>query len=302
MKKEIDVIIPAYNAHKWIGDLLRCLEKQTAKSLFHVTIIDDGSKETYDSLLNNLNLNLDVKVIRSKRNRGLINARILGIKNTSCEYVLFLDADDLITNANLILEMYQQMKENNYNVVYAKEFNKGKHKCMYHDYHIAGKMLRRSIIKNYHIKSHKYTMEEDTSFMMSYYSVIDRNTIFKIDKLFYKYNTDNSGITSKYTKFENYDYTTLFSSIKHAYRYARKYNNFWYFKENMFKIFLFLANEYQLLGIHSTNKNTVHSFLLQSKRFYIKYNHYINNYLKFNKISQNYINKYNWFKNIIYNI
>ena len=47
MEKKVTLIIPAYNAHKWIGDMLRCLEKQTAKSLFLVTIIDDGSKETY---------------------------------------------------------------------------------------------------------------------------------------------------------------------------------------------------------------------------------------------------------------
>lgn len=297
---KIDIIIPAYNAHKWLGNMLKCLECQTAKTMFLVTIVDDGSKEPYDSLLKNLDLDLNIKLVRSKHNKGLIYARKLGIKNTNCEYIMFLDSDDLITNNTLIEEMYNQMNDHKYNVVYAKELNKGK--CIYHNYHISGKMLRRSILQKYHIKSHKYTMEEDTSFMMSYYSVIDENTIHKIDKLFYKYNTDNSVITSKYTKFVNYDYTTLFSAINHAYKYAQKYNNYWHFKAYMFKVFVFLSYEYQTLGIYANNQNTIHSFLRKSLKFYNKYYSFIENYIKYNKVYKNEIELYNWFKNIIYNI
>ena len=93
---KIDIIIPAYNAHKWLGNLLKCLDRQSSKSIFQVTLIDDGSVETYDSLINNLNIDLKIRIIRSNRNKGLIEARKLGIKCTENKYIMFLDADDLI--------------------------------------------------------------------------------------------------------------------------------------------------------------------------------------------------------------
>lgn len=297
---KIDIIIPAYNAHKWLGNLLKCLDRQSNKSIFQVALVDDGSVETYDSLINNLNIDLKIRIIRSNRNKGLIEARKLGIKCTENKYIMFLDADDLIASTTLLKEMYDKM-ENGYNIVFARELNH--YKKIYHYFHITGKLFRRNIIENYKIKSHKYTMEEDVSFMMSYYSVISKYSICKIDKLFYKYNTINeNSITSKYVKFDNYDYKTMFSAINWAYKYAKKYNNYWFFKDFMFKIFLFIAFEYKNTGIHSQNNNTVYKFLVQSKRFYEKYKIYIENFINFNKVAKNELELYRWFKKVLYNV
>ena len=301
MDKKIDIIIPAYNAHKWLENLLKNLTKEKNRKQFVITIVDDASKKNYDSLVEKLNLDLDINIIRLKVNHGAGYARRKGLSKTNCEYVLFLDSDDTIATKDLINEMCDVMKQHNYNLVYAKELNK--YRAVYHDYHITGKILRRNIIKKYKIKSHKYIMEEDVSFMMSYYSVISKDSICKIDKLFYKYNKINeNSITSKYVKFENYDYKPLFSAINWAYKYAKKNKNYWFFRDNMFAIFLFLAREYKENGIFGKNNIIVHNFLIGSRKFYNRYYNYIESYFKFHVVHKDDFKLYSWFKNILFNI
>lgn len=302
MEHKIDIIIPAYNAHNWIGNMLKCISRQTFKDNILVTIVDDGSKITYDKLIKELALPLNINIVRTNRNYGLIKARELGIKNTNREYIMFLDSDDIIVNDNMIKQMYDMMDLHNYKVVYARELNANKK--IYHDFHISGKLLRRSVIVNNNIKSHKYTMEEDVSFMMSYYSVIKKEEIYKIDKLFYKYKTDtnSNSITSKYAKFVNYDYTTLFSAINHGYKYAKKYNNYWFYKDNMIKVFIFLAREYKkYVDENNTDDFVKNSFLKKSNKFYNKYKDYIEGHLKYNRIDTEVLELYDWFKNKVIN-
>lgn len=90
LEKTISVIIPAYNAEKYIAQCIYMLKAQSYKKL-EIIVVDDGSTDqTY-----NIARQLSVKFIRQS-NQGVSAARNIGLKEATGEYVHFLDADDLL--------------------------------------------------------------------------------------------------------------------------------------------------------------------------------------------------------------
>lgn len=87
---KLSIIIPAYNAEPYLGELVVCLQDQIPidKSV-EVLIIDDGSSQpvTYKAKW--------LKVIRQD-NQGVSVARNVGIDKAKGEYISFIDADDLV--------------------------------------------------------------------------------------------------------------------------------------------------------------------------------------------------------------
>lgn len=85
------IIIPAYNAEKFITRSVESVLKQTFED-FELIVINDGSK---DQTLKHLkSINDERLVIISQNNKGVSVARNTGINNARGEFVCFLDADD----------------------------------------------------------------------------------------------------------------------------------------------------------------------------------------------------------------
>ena len=93
----LSVIIPVYNVGPYISGTLGSLEKQTSRD-FEVIIVNDGSTddsmEYVSEFLSQTELP-SVKVL-DQQNGGVSRARNRGIEEARGEYLLFLDADDLI--------------------------------------------------------------------------------------------------------------------------------------------------------------------------------------------------------------
>lgn len=283
----IDIIIPAYNAHEWIGNLLKSIEKQSIKDKLYITIIDDGSLKKYDEVLEKLKLTLNINIIRNSFNRGVAYSRKLGFKKTNNKYLMFLDADDLLVNNKVLEEMYDIVKDNpDANLVCAKEVNNGY--CRLHEYHLVGKLLKREIIQKYNIKFPKLANEEDIAFMMTYQTVINAKGIYFIDKLFYKYNHVNpNSITTKYNFLINYDYKEFFKAVDFSYTYAQKYNKYEFFKVNILNIFSNIAKLYSVnVNKENKNKKVEEIFLKRCQEFYNKYKLYLDMEIKRDKIDE----------------
>lgn len=299
----IDIIIPAYNAHDWLGNLLKSIEKQTIKEKLFITIIDDGSSKKYDELLDNLSLTLNINVVRNNVNRGVVYSRELGLRKTNNKYIMFLDADDELVNNKVLEEMLNIFEaQPEANLVCAKEINNGY--CRIHEYHLVGKLLKREIIKRYNIKFPKLAIEEDIAFMMSYQTVINARGIYFIDKLFYKYNHINSNsITTKYDFLVNYDYKEFFKAVDFSYKCAKKYHKFNFLKDNLLDIFLNIAKLYSVnINKENKNKGVEEIFLKRCKEFYDKYELYLDMEIKKNKIDENDYFIVIWFIDFIKNI
>jgi glycosyltransferase involved in cell wall biosynthesis len=104
MEKLIDIIIPAYNAHKTINKTLGSIVCQSIIDKCTVTIVNDGG-DNYSKLIEIFSEYMDIREIGYQDNRGPGQARQYGIDNTNCQWLVFVDADDTFYGA-LTLEIY----------------------------------------------------------------------------------------------------------------------------------------------------------------------------------------------------
>jgi glycosyltransferase involved in cell wall biosynthesis len=97
----ISIIIPAYNAERWILECLNsCLRQKYHE--FEIIVIDDGSTDsTYSTIARHVETHGGpVRVFRTA-NRGASAARNIGLGRAQGEYVIFLDADDMLAEGAL---------------------------------------------------------------------------------------------------------------------------------------------------------------------------------------------------------
>lgn len=89
----ISVIIPVYNAGKYLEKCLNSLLEQSLPD-FEVICVNDGSKDNSWNVLNKF-ASKDARIkVFSQENSGPARARNLGLENASGDYVWFIDADD----------------------------------------------------------------------------------------------------------------------------------------------------------------------------------------------------------------
>lgn len=93
--KKVSIITPCYNDGIYIEETIGSILSQTYKNL-EIIIIDDGSEDTHTiDILKKLDLRDNIKVIKTNH-VGPAEARNIGIKYASGEYILPVDSDDLI--------------------------------------------------------------------------------------------------------------------------------------------------------------------------------------------------------------
>ena len=91
----ISIIVPVYNAEKYIRRCIDSILNQTYKN-WELFLIDDGSVDTSGKICDEYTLNdLRIKTIHQK-NAGVSAARNIGLEKASGEYVCFIDSDDVI--------------------------------------------------------------------------------------------------------------------------------------------------------------------------------------------------------------
>ncbi len=104
---KVDVVIPAYNAARYIGDTLRSVLAQTLPPA-RVIVVNDGSTDDTADLARQLAADhagvVEVLVV-DQPNAGQSVARNAGIGHGVSPFVAFLDADDLWHPKKLELQM-----------------------------------------------------------------------------------------------------------------------------------------------------------------------------------------------------
>ena len=112
----VSVIIPAYNAAKYIGEALNSVFDQTCRSHESI-VINDGSPDTVE-LERELQAYRGTLQYIKQDNRGAAAARNAGLRCARGEYVAFLDADDRWL-PNFLEEQIQFLKINNADFVFS---------------------------------------------------------------------------------------------------------------------------------------------------------------------------------------
>lgn len=96
---KFSVIIPAYNAEKYIKRTLSSVIEQTYKN-WEIIVVNDGSTDsTREIVLNYISKYKEFSInLIDIPNGGLANARNIGIKSATGDYICNLDADDFLNN------------------------------------------------------------------------------------------------------------------------------------------------------------------------------------------------------------
>jgi glycosyltransferase involved in cell wall biosynthesis len=94
----ISIIVPCYNDNVYLLDNLRSLNAQTYRN-FEIIIVNDGSNDAQTiEILESISLefpSLQLHII-SQENKGLPAARNRGVKESKGDWIVTLDADDML--------------------------------------------------------------------------------------------------------------------------------------------------------------------------------------------------------------
>lgn len=91
----VSVVMPAYNASRFIDSAIRSVIKQSYPS-WELIVVDDGSSDGTQARVENYARDCaKIRLIQHRTNRGPAAARNTGIENANGHYIAFLDSDDL---------------------------------------------------------------------------------------------------------------------------------------------------------------------------------------------------------------
>ena len=118
----VSVVLPMYNAEKYVAESLNCLLAQTFTD-FEVIVVNDCSTDGSPAIVESYAKKFDgrLKLSRTEKNTGSgAMPRNKGLTLSRGEYVFCMDTDDLITNTALE-ELYTLAKEYDADVVYCEK-------------------------------------------------------------------------------------------------------------------------------------------------------------------------------------
>jgi glycosyltransferase involved in cell wall biosynthesis len=109
-KIKVSIIIPCYNSDKYILETINCVLSQTFL-LWECVLINDGSRDRTEEIILAIIKKDDRFKYIYQENTGVCIARNNAIKSSQGEYVLCLDADDLISD-NFLEETVRLLDRN----------------------------------------------------------------------------------------------------------------------------------------------------------------------------------------------
>lgn len=169
MNTLIDVIIPAYKAHKTIVKTLCSICMQTVSDIVQVIIVNDCCPEgSYENVVKMFSPLVKVKELKMPENGGPGLARQLGIDEGKSPYFTCIDADDVFADELSLNNMLLNI-DSNPKVVCACGVFIELHPDKAIPHHndmvwMFGKIYRRSFIKKYDIRFNSTRANEDTGF------------------------------------------------------------------------------------------------------------------------------------------
>jgi glycosyltransferase involved in cell wall biosynthesis len=102
MRPLVSILIPAYNAERWIADTINSALRQTWPRK-EIIVVDDGSRDETLCIARRF-ASKDVSVV-TQENQGASAARNKAIKLCQGDYIQWLDADDLLAPDKIAKQM-----------------------------------------------------------------------------------------------------------------------------------------------------------------------------------------------------
>ena len=92
--KLVSIIIPVYNASRFLEETINSIQEQTYSNWEAIFIDDCSSDNSYNLIKKYQKEDKRIKLIKNKTNSGAAVSRNNGINHAEGDYICFLDADD----------------------------------------------------------------------------------------------------------------------------------------------------------------------------------------------------------------
>ncbi|GEO10995.1 glycosyltransferase family 2 protein [Segetibacter aerophilus] len=89
----ISIILPVYNAAKYVGEAINSLLEQTFQD-FELLIINDGSYDSSEEVVLSF-IDSRITYVKNENNQGLVDTLNRGIELARGKYIVRMDADDI---------------------------------------------------------------------------------------------------------------------------------------------------------------------------------------------------------------
>lgn len=217
----ISIIVPVYNAEKYIKKCVDSLINQTYENL-EIILINDGSKDNSYDILSQYEGRDPRIVLINKDNTGVSDTRNIGIDKATGEYIGFVDADDYVEpqmyeklfdaivseGADISCAGYLIEDEDNAENIIPKAISEktvysGKseifERYLRQDYYTGiengnwNKLFKSSVIKG--VRYSKYAYGEDVEFLIN--TLKNSDKIVCIEDTLYHHITNSDGASQK---------------------------------------------------------------------------------------------------------
>ena len=260
--KKLSIIVPVYNAEKYMEKCLDRLLEQSYKNI-EIIIVNDCSQGNCEDIAEKYKKIDDrVKYIKHEKNKGLFQARITGSSIATGEYIAFLDSDDYVSidyyrtlmnniqennsdiaMGNMVLE-YDDGRREIYNLFDTKHLNLAGEDCLEQyfeqeglsfDWHIIWNKIYKMEIWKKALKHYKnitthLLMTEDFAFSTVLFYYARRLTKVSNDCVFYcKHETTSTSIKDlTFKKFNKNisDITTSFNFVENFLKEVNSYDKY----------------------------------------------------------------------------
>jgi|GEM_PF-6654139 len=218
MKHTVSIILPVYNAESSIERCINSIVQQSYPCI-ELIVVNDGSSDGSESILGDLcQIYKDIIYIR-QMNSGVSVARNTGIEAASGKYIMFIDADDWISEY-CVEAMVASMEKDNSDLCisdwYVETQSGSKHDAINHDLDVIfladqlyrfyisnrsgcapwGKLYNRELIKKHHISFIEgLPYAEDYLFNLAYLSIAHKCSYIK--QALYHYDCNDPGAGAK---------------------------------------------------------------------------------------------------------
>ena len=178
---DVSIIVPIFNAEKYLNKCLDSLLNQTKEELEFI-LINDGSTDNSEKIIKNYN-DKRIKYYKQK-NQGIGKTRNFGIEKACGKYIMFLDSDDYLeknatklmfdkafsTNSDLVICDYYKVKNDikeEQNLINFKTTTLKESPSLLYDINLApwNKIYKSSLIKENNIRFVENLKYEDVPFV-----------------------------------------------------------------------------------------------------------------------------------------
>lgn len=206
----ISIIVPVFNADNYLSECIDSILRQDFID-FELLLIDDGSNDDSAKICDNYKLADSRIIVIHQKNQGVSVARNVGLDHAKGEYILFVDADDIMLPDSLSI-MCKHMDSSNADVALASSKVLAKGKLLpYHVYHsgftndamgcmshpaLWGYVFRKSVIREHHIRFIPGLAYSEDRVFLANYGMYAKNMVL-ISDFVYIYRRNDSSACAK---------------------------------------------------------------------------------------------------------